>query len=474
MKLTLHSIGLRLTLLYAVLGFGILALATGALYWAMTNSIHQDDQRYLAEKFHVLRTMLKERPDDRALLDEEVKWETGVLPHAQYFVMVSTPDNRVVSRTPGMIAEGIHLKAFPPPIPLGQKTPDPRRFQTSSGQTYLLATAYARLGRDTLPTRVLRLAVNVSHEDLIFTDFRHIAWGVLIGGSLLSALMGAWVARRGLQPLNRLGKSMAGMTVSALGSPLKGGGDWPTELRPLVTEFNQMLARLGHSFDRLSEFSADLAHEFRTPLNNLRGQAEVILSRARGVEDYRDAIASMLEECERLTHMTDSLLLIARHALPDAPLDRERFRFETELEDILDYFDAVAEERQVRLSAVGNGELWLDRTLFRRAINNLLSNALRHTPPGGNVMVRLNAQDADRAEIEVADTGCGIPSDEQPRLFQRFSRVDQSVKGTGLGLALVKSIVELHGGSVVLSSELGRGTRVRLTFSQVTAVSVSV
>lgn len=473
MKPMLRSIGLRLTLLYAVLGFAILALATVALYWAMTDSIHQDDQRYLAEKFHVLRTMLKERPHDRALLDEEVKWETGVLPHAQYFVVVSTPDNRIVSQTPGMAAEGIHLADFPAPIPTGQPAPNPRRFRTPTGQTYLLAAADARLGRETSPRRVVRLAVNVSHEDLIFGDFRHIAWGVLMGGSVLSALMGAWVARRGLRPLNRLGQSMAGMTVSALGSPLQ-HDDWPTELRPLVKEFNRMLARLGQSFDRLSEFSADLAHEFRTPLNNLRGQAEVILSRARGIEDYREAIASMLEECERLTHMTDSLLLIARNALPDAPLNREWFRFETELEDILDYFDAVAEERQVRLTVEGAGELSVDRTLFRRTINNLLSNALRHTPPGGNVRVRLIAFSGDAVEIEVADTGCGIPEELQPRLFQRFSRIDQAgVKGTGLGLALVKSIVELHGGSVALSSTPGRGTRVRLTFPRSAPVAGS-
>lgn len=464
MKLALHSIGVRLTLLYAVLGFGILAFATIALYWAMTNSIHQDDERYLAEKIHVLRTMLRERPDDKALLDEEVKWETGVLPHAQYFVAVSTPDNRIVSKTPGMATEGIHLSDFPAPIAISQRTPVPRRFRTPSGQSYLLASAYARLGQAHSPSRIVRLAVNVSHEDLIFTHFRQIAWVVLVAGSLLSALMGAWVARRGLRPLSRLGQSMAGMTVSALDEPLY-EGNWPAELRPLVTEFNRMLTRLGQSFDRLSEFSADLAHEFRTPLNNLRGQAEVALSRVRTAEGYREVILSMLEECDRLTHMTDSLLLIARNTLPDASLKRERFCFETELEDILDYFDAVAEEQHIALTAVGEGELEIDRGLFRRAINNLLSNALRHTPSGGRVTVRLKDHGAAGIAIEVVDTGCGIPEDLQSRLFQRFSRVDPAgAKGTGLGLALVKSIVELHGGTIDLISTPGRGTQVCLCF----------
>ena len=229
-----------------------------------------------------------------------------------------------------------------------------------------------------------------------------------------------------------------------------------------------MLERLEESFERISRFTADIAHDLRTPVNNIRGEAEVALARARTVDEYRDVLESSLEEAVRLSELIGDLLFLARAESPLTELHRENVNIAGLLITVRDYYEVSATNEGISLVVHDGAEplnAELDRSLMLRAVSNLVSNAIAHTPPGGTVKLAATNEDAV-IRIEVSDTGAGIPAEALPRVFDRFFRVDPSRSkasgGTGLGLAIVQSILALHGGSAEITSQLGRGTRVTL------------
>jgi len=240
---------------------------------------------------------------------------------------------------------------------------------------------------------------------------------------------------------------------------------WPRELQPLAVAFDDMLARLEVSFTRLSQFSADLAHELRTPIANILGEAQVALTRDRTPDEYREVIESTIAECERLSGIVDNLLFVARADAAREPIQRKQFDGRAAMEKIATFYRTIADDRHVAINCAGEGEIYGDPVLFSRAVSNLVDNGLRFTPDGGAIQISIAAR-ATHSEVAVNDSGCGIPSEHLPRVFDRFYRVDssRSSAGAGLGLALVKSIVDLHGGSARIESEVDRGTTVTVTF----------
>jgi two-component system heavy metal sensor histidine kinase CusS len=229
-----------------------------------------------------------------------------------------------------------------------------------------------------------------------------------------------------------------------------------------------MLDRLQDSFTRLSGFSADLAHELRTPINNLRGEAGVALSQARSPEEYRRTLESSLEEYARLTRLIDNMLFLARADGPTTVIERVPCDTHIAIEAVREFYEALAEDRGIKVRCEGRGMVNADPVLFRQAVSNLLSNALNHTSRGGQVVMRILQREDRGLEISVSDTGCGIAAEHLPRIFDRLYRVDparsQNPNGAGLGLAIVKSIMGLHGGTVEAQSEQGRGSIFKLLF----------
>jgi two-component system heavy metal sensor histidine kinase CusS len=234
----------------------------------------------------------------------------------------------------------------------------------------------------------------------------------------------------------------------------------PVELQDLVLSFNQMIGRLEEGFVRLTNFSADIAHELRTPLTNLITQTQVGLSKARDQSEYRELLYSNLEEQERLATMVSDMLWLAQadHGLvkPEfATLD-----LAVEVQDSIEYLTAWAEESQVRLAVQGEGQLVKgDRAMLRRALLNLLANAISHTPAGGLVTIRLDPPANGLVRLAVENTGETIPAEHLSKIFDRFYRIDPSrqrhKEGVGLGLAIVHSIIAVHGGQVEARSSAG-------------------
>ena len=302
------------------------------------------------------------------------------------------------------------------------------------------------------------LALDISHHMHFMQGFRLTLWTFVALAALLCGVLGYLVVRRGLRPLHRILQQTEAVTAQRLDARLVPDA-FPFELAELVTALNAMLARLEEAFHRLSDFSSDLAHEFRTPVSNLMTQAQVTLSRARSPEEYREILASSIEEYERLSQMIADMLFIAQADEGRIVPSRQPLDFLILAEELVDYYRLLADERSIDMALVGHAAGEGDRAMLRRALSNLLSNALRHTPPAGRVMIELS-QTEGWVELSVINDGQRISEMHLPHLFDRFYRVDAARQRdgsrTGLGLAIVKSIVDAHGGQVAVRSDVDR------------------
>ena len=304
----------------------------------------------------------------------------------------------------------------------------------------------------------LTLLLDITHHQHFLEQMQRLIWLCVGLSALATALLGAWVARRGLRPLRQMTRVTQQVSASSLTARLPADA-LPTELGELAASFNAMLARLEDAFARLSAFSADIAHELRTPLSNLLTQTQVILSQPRALEDYQEALHSNLEELQHLAQMVGDMLLLAKADNGLLQTRRETLALERELTALAEYFTPLAEEAGVRLQVDGQATLSADRALLHRALSNLIDNALRFTPRGGELHLS-SAQQGAKVRIEAANQGPEIPFDLRERLFDRFYRADPARRegGTehaGLGLAIARSIVQAHGGAIHCESANG-------------------
>ena len=307
------------------------------------------------------------------------------------------------------------------------------------------------------------VALDIEHHVRFMNTFRSVLALAIALAALATTGLGWMATRWGLSPLRRVTHIVAGISAERLADRLPATG-LPTELKPLAAAFNAMLARLDDSFRRLSEFSSDIAHELRTPISNLMTQTQVALSSARNKDAYKEVLYSGLEEYERMAQMVGDMLYLAQ---TDNRLLRpgvEKVNLANETQGLFDYFEAWAEEHAVSLTQTGSATVTGDRLMLRRALSNLISNAIRHTPPGQAVRVSL-AGHKDKVIVTVENPGPEIPAEHLPRLFDRFYRVDPSRQlnkdGAGLGLAICKSIIDAHGGSIIVTSD-DQKTRFRI------------
>jgi two-component system heavy metal sensor histidine kinase CusS len=461
------SITGRLALHYTLWALALLATATGFLYLAVTDSLELDDLYFLDAKVRSLRTILRHYSEYPLILEHEVQREGGLYDpeqHYMFFCRILDDSGGTVIETPGMDG-AVPAEAFADPVPLHQHPRQMLAWKTADGRAYWLVSARGETGAGR-PV-LIQVALDDTAEEAVLDSYRLNSLAVLAVGSILFAGIGIGIARRGMRPLRNIARTAQGITPSRLHERIE-PAQWPSEFTPLAEAFNQMLNRLEDSFQRLSQCAADLAHELRTPVHNLMGEAEVALSRERTASEYRQILESSLEEYSRLSRMINEILFLARAENPRSQVLRSGINVREELEAVLEFHEAVAESQGVSLRCQGDAvTLHANSLLLRRAVSNLVSNALRHTPRGGQVTLAVHATNDDSVVVTVADTGVGIPPEHLPKIFDRFYRLDRAdspTEGTGLGLAIVKSIVELHGGSVGVESTVGAGTTVFMRF----------
>ncbi len=476
---SLQPLARKLAFLYASTTFSVLLIASGLLYWSLLDHLQKEHQNLLSAKIVELRHYFK----DSSLLGEtlynlidaehhhsQATHSSAIhpgIPHHIFLRLFDEQNNLLVeSNLPQPIPKNLIFPAVDPKdtksISIIKVTPD-------NNQQFLLGSAWASTTNDDKPRKILIQALlKLAPDESLLTSFQHTLGAVLIFGVLASAFMGFWITRRGLRPLRQITESIQQINIQQLNEQVN-TGQWPREISLLANAFDQMLARLDQSFARLSQFSADLAHELRTPVNNLMGTAEVALSRERSPEEYREILESNIEECRRIARMIDELLFLARAENPKTEINPAFFPIAKEFEVITEFYDMLASEQQVSLTYQATQiELYADPNLLRRVLSNLISNALRYTKAQGNITLSAKVLEGDAISIMVTDSGEGIDPSLLPHIFDRFFRADKSrhhdKQGSGLGLAIVKSIMDLHAGKVLITSQPHQGTQVELIF----------
>ncbi len=458
------TLAFRLTAAYALAGLFLVFLATASLYLLTITEMERSTRLFLDDKLHVLGTMLRERPNDWDALEEEIQLESAARRYEQFYIRLLDTRNQPLLTTPGM-AEQLDLDQLAAQTSL--RPGRTIRMKGRHGRAFRVATATAPVGSPPTHTDTIQIAIDVSQQEAFLQRYRLWFFGILLGTFTVFPFVGYQIARRGIRPVEDMAATARRISSTNLRERILPDG-YPFELASLASTFNQMLDRLEDSFERISRFSADIAHDLRTPVNNIRGEAEVGLARARTITEYRDVLESCLEEAVRLSDLVGNLLFLARAESPLAHLRREPVDLVELLGGLREYYEASAGEAGISLTTAASPApviAELDRTLLQRAVSNLISNAVAHTPPGGSVVLAAKPE-SFAVRIEVTDTGIGIPAEALPKVFDRFFRLDtsrsQASGGTGLGLAIVQSIMLLHGGKVEIASQPGHGTRVTL------------
>jgi two-component system heavy metal sensor histidine kinase CusS len=455
-----------LTLYYTIFVFVLLTAASAFLYSGLERRMDQESREYLLQKVQILGKILQDQQLSGPDIKQEV-WEEAEISgrlQSSFFLRVLDAKEQLVAETPGM-ASHLPISAFPRS---DRTEPQLRRWQSATRQYFLLVSAAMPPASSVSSRLHIQAALNVSSDQNLLGTYRRDIAVVLVCGLLIASTVGAAITRRGLRPIADITRATEHISVQHLQYRVRARAR-PKELVSLATAFDRMLDRLQEAFERLSQFSADLAHEFRTPINNLMGEAQVALSRERMTAEYKRVLQSALEEHTRLAYMIDSMLFLAQAEQAPAAPAPVSLEARAELQAMCDFYHDLAEEQGVELACEGQARIPADPLLLRRALSNLLSNALKYTPRGGRVTLRA-AEGPDTTRIlSVIDSGAGIAPEHLGKLGDRFYRVDPSRTanpgGAGLGLAIVKSIMTLHGGSLLIDSTVGQGTTASLVFS---------
>lgn len=436
------SLSLRLTLLFSAAA-AVVLLTFG---WTIGRSIEHHFSEEDASELHdisgsVAQLLTAPRPEPL-----KQRFEDLLVGHHSALLHVSDENGEVLYASPGP-----DFSKLPDSFPRNEAQP-----WREGEHDYLLLLRHS--GGYTIIT-----AVATDFHLHFLHEFRRTLWLMVICAIMAMGMMG-WIAvRQGHRPLHRVTGQIGQIGASALNSRIA-TENLPVELTGLAHSFNGLLQRLEESFARLSNFSADIAHELRTPVTNLMTQTQVALAQPRSVAEYQEILYSSMEEYERLAQMIGDMLFLAQADNGLTPPTMAEVDLEQEVRSLFDYYEAWAEERAVTLSVTGTARTQGDRLMLRRALSNLLANAIRHTPKGSGVVVLLG-QESDGVTIAVRNPGIPIPPEHLPRLFDRFYRVDparqRSGEGAGLGLAIVKSIVEMHRGKVAAKSDES-GTEFRI------------
>ncbi|SDR30220.1 two-component system, OmpR family, heavy metal sensor histidine kinase CusS [Paraburkholderia fungorum] len=479
-----RSLAATLALAFGVTTFAVFVLVGSFLYLALEKQIKAQDNLDIVLAARHARRLAQELESAQDIREHGDRLASIVLGNEAMSMEVFGPDGRrIIDHNIAQAlaapdsASGAATVAALPPLARASATAritdaDISDWTGHDGAPIRGILTDARLQNgDTASVLVAR---NMSDRWELLDHYRDQIKAAGVAGVLLSMLLGYLLIRAVLRPLRDIAASAGGVTVNRLDTRIA-VARVPSELDALVVSLNAMFERVEQGFQRLSRFTADLAHDMRTPLSNMRGAAEVALSRPRSVDEYEALLASNVEECDRLSRMIENVLFLARAEHPQFVRHMREFDVGQELTHIADYFEGVADEASVRVQVRGTASLTADLELFRRAVSNLLANAIRYTPPGGAIGLDVEPS-PDAVRVTVSNEGQPIAEADLERIFDRFYRVDPSrsalpsaglsqgsAGSTGLGLAIVRTIMELHGGSVHAESD-ARSTRFVLTF----------
>jgi two-component system heavy metal sensor histidine kinase CusS len=447
------SLTTRLACLFALLCMTVLGVAGMMLYRGLETQLTLRDDAALVTRVEQLRALLQDQNTLQLVHDKPRLFENMLGNREALLVLRFPGEQPLIEVNPGGIAvPEVAPVAADTAIRLGSV----QRSVDAQGTPFSAVAANLRAGAS---GRELRITAGrlMGERTRILDNYRQqIVW-MALGGSVLAAAVAFFLVRRGMRPLGALAAHAASIGIDNLGARLDATRA-PRELVPLVASLNAMLERLAGGFSRLSQVTEDMAHDLRTPIGTLLGQTEVALGQQRSADYYHALLVSNHEELQRLSRMTANMLFLARAEGAETMLETAWLDIATEFSRVADYFDGLAEERGLRIDIAGAGQVWADPILLRRALANLLANAVHYADAPSTIVLSSRAQ-GDHVIVAVENAGPPIPADQLARLFDRFYRADaarrDSSQSSGLGLAIVQSIMVLHGGSTQAASIAG-------------------
>lgn len=454
------SLSTRLGLMVSLMGAGLVLLLATLAFLVLDHELEKMARKSLENKMELIQHSLTMNLNTREIATRNHPLPDLVMGHDNFYLTIVGP-----SPTAEVL------------LSIGTKVQEPLMTDFTASETLAYLTWADGRGNQQLgASRLMRLRSGENVRVLLTRDrtddqallsaYLRSTLFVLPLLLLLIGLGAWWLVQRGLAPLKQFSHVAAKVTTQDLTHRLA-VNNLPKELAELAQSFNVMLDRLDAGVQQLSQFSDDLAHELRAPLTNLMGKTQVTLSRARPPEDYKAVLESNIEEFERLARIVYDMLFLAQVGHPSARASFTTVSLAQEAERVMELFALSAEEKHLSLTLSGNAQVQGDRLMIQRALSNLLSNAIRHSPEGGCIPLRVEAC-ANTVSLSVSNAGPGIDAHHLPHVFERFYRADSSRArtegGTGLGLAIVQSIMTLHQGLADVHSQPGGFTLFRLVF----------
>ncbi|GFN27696.1 two-component sensor histidine kinase [Achromobacter denitrificans] len=445
----MRSMQARLTLLLGAIALVVSSLAGATLFWALKREVERQEITEVSGKLELIDHLIDMQNSARGLQDLAATFDEMRADEGQLGIWIMDAQGKVVYG--GTAPETLEVL---PGRQVVLQTPDGGRMRG------LRVDMNDRI----LPGAQLTVAVSTRTS----SQFLY-AYGtalVLICALWVGAtvVLAAWAVRRSMAPARRLSEQAAGIQPDNLSRrlPLE---DTDRELHDLVRSFNRTLERLQAAYQQMEGFNADVAHELRTPLATLINGTQVMLSSPREAAELRDALESNLEELEDLKTLVNDMLFLARADRGERAADLKPVSLAAEARRVAEYYEATLEENGVSLRCAGDAVIAANPGLVRRALANLISNAIKATPRGGEIVLACSASPAG-ARVEVRNPGAPIPAADLPRIFDRFFRSGQTraprSEGHGLGLAIVRAIARMHGGEVDAASD-ARGTVIGIT-----------
>ena len=452
------SLTTRFSLMFSIAMLAIWGLVSVVLMQSLEHHFARQDESDIQSKIILTKKFItsQQQNNEQRWSVLETDLNNMLTGHSGYFLLITDQQGKeLVSVNPtGHQQPGLN-RATPNSnsLPLQESW-------IEEGIRYLSITERVSVGSgitglNTPNTVLVRVALDTSyHQHFIGEIKMGLAW--LTGGiALISVLLGWLVSRSGLKPLRSLASLSARVTANKLDHRLS-LVKAPSELHGPIQAFNGMLDRLEDSFQRLTAFSSDIAHELRTPVNSLMMQTQVALAQPRSAEEYKEVLYANLETAERLARMIGEMLFLAKSEQGQLTMQRAPLALGDELDELIEFFEPLASEQQVRLHRQGQASLLGDKAMLQRAFSNLLTNAIRYTPAQGQVRVTISSNNQGTT-VTVTNPGTAIPIEEWPHLFDRFYRVDHArqpiTEGTGLGLAIAQAIITAHQGTIAVHSD---------------------
>lgn len=466
----------RVALAYALGTAGVLATMGWAVDRVLATQLEQRDTDELLGKLDQARHLVAEQPTAAALAQTRHVLADLILGHEGTSL-------RIVDATSGevLVSAGAAAEA---PLPTGSVAVAPERAALASDIVSALdagAQPWRLLVADALAADASRVQVQLARTEAdsmrLAARFRGALAPLVVLAALVTAIYGWVVVARGVAPLRRIAQAAERLGTRHLDERLA-ADTGAAEVRELAAAFNEMAVRLQEGVQRLSRFGDDLAHEFRTPLATLVAHTEVVLRQARSEAELRALLEANLEDYARLARMVDEMLFLARADNARAGMRYEPVAIEALAQRMVEFYEPLAHERDIKIEAVGNARVAGDAALIERALANLLSNAIRHARVGTVVQISIGAPStAGGAVLAVRNEGAGIAAADVPHVFERFWRgdaarsSDSAERSTGLGLAIVQAIARLHEAQVQVASQPGGWTEFRILFPAAGALS---